>query len=183
MGYEVAINKAWSELASFKEPRDTSVRFLADNFAIDYENRAILSLSCNTAAKEFTSVLILHYLAQKAKGLSALTGQWLNFRELSEVEGYYAAFRARSLDPLIRKYGNNPLGILSCLERFSGKKAQGGDAAIVIETFDQVPALVKVWGKDEEFGADANMFFDASINHIFCTEDIVVLAQIIASQL
>jgi hypothetical protein len=183
MGYEVAINKAWGELASFKEPRDTSVRFLADNFTIDYKSRAILSLSCNVAAKEFTSVLILHYLVQKAKGLPPLTGQWLNFRELSGIEGYYAAFRKRSLEPLIRKYGNNPSGIISCLERFPGKHAEGGDAAIVIETFSRVPMLVKVWGADEEFGADANIFFDASINHIFCTEDIVVLAQIVASQL
>lgn len=183
MGYEVAINKAWNELLTFKEPRETAVRLLSDNFTIDYKKRALFSLSCNVAAKEFTSVIILHYLIQKAKGLPPLTGQWLNFRELSGIEGYYAAFRARSLAPLVRKYGNNPQGIISCLERFPGKKAEGGDAAIVIEVFTRVPALVKVWGKDEEFGADANMFFDASINHIFCTEDIVVLAQIIASQL
>jgi hypothetical protein len=112
-----------------------------------------------------------------------LTGQWLNFRELSGIEGYYEAFRKRSLEPLIRKYGNNPAGILACLERFSGEKAQGGDAAVIIETFPRLPALIKIWGRDEEFGADANMLFDAHINHIFCTEDIVVLAQMVASQL
>jgi hypothetical protein len=183
MGYEVAINKAWAELATFKEPHESATRFLADNYTVDYKNRAILSLSCNAPAKEFTTVLILHYLIQKAKGLPPLTGQWLNFRELSGIEGYYEAFRRRSLEPLIRKFGNNPEGIIACLERFSGKKAQGADAAVVIETFPQVPALIKIWGKDEEFGADANMFFDASISHIFCTEDIVVLAQMVASQL
>lgn len=183
MGYEIAIKKAWAELQSFKEPHETSVRFLADTYTVDHKNRMIMSLSCNAPAKEFTSVLILHYLIQKAKGLPRLTGQWLNFRELSGIEGYYEAFRRRSLEPVIRKYGANPQGIVFCLERFSGKKAEGGDASVVIETFAQVPALIKIWGKDEEFGADANMFFDASINHIFCTEDIVVLAQIVAGQL
>jgi len=43
--------------------------------------------------------------------------------------------------------------------------------------------LIKLWRQDTEFGPDANMYFDASIKNIFCTEDIVMLAQIVSSQL
>jgi hypothetical protein len=49
--------------------------------------------------------------------------------------------------------------------------------------FEGVPALVKVWKPDEDFGPDANIYFDRSIREIFCTEDIVVLAGIIAASL
>jgi hypothetical protein len=39
-----------------------------------------------------------------------------------------------------------------------------------------------MWRPDEEFGPEANLLFDKSITGIFCTEDIVVLAGIIASE-
>ena len=55
--------------------------------------------------------------------------------------------------------------------------------SLVIEAFIDVPVLVKLWKQDAEFGPDANMYFDSSIKNIFCTEDIVVLAQMVASQL
>ncbi len=183
MGYEVAVNKAWDELSSFKGASFTSVRFLADNYSIDPRARSIISLSCNVPAKEFTAIILLHYLIQKAKGLPRPTGQWLNFRELSGIEGYYPAFRRRCIEPLIRKFGRNPSGLFLALERFSSRKAEGADAAIIVELLEGVPAMVKLWGADEEFGAEANILFDRSITHIFCTEDIVILAQMLAAGL
>lgn len=58
-----------------------------------------------------------------------------------------------------------------------------GDIGIVLEAFQGVPALITLWRGDEEFGPEVNMLFDKSITQIFCTEDIVVLAGIIASQI
>jgi hypothetical protein len=54
---------------------------------------------------------------------------------------------------------------------------------VIIEAFEGVPVLIKAWKADSEFGPDANIYFDKSITGIFCTEDIVVLAGMIASQL
>ncbi|MDD2752769.1 MAG: DUF3786 domain-containing protein [Candidatus Omnitrophica bacterium] len=183
MSYEIAINKAWDELLKSTAPREKSVKFLADEFTLDYNQKKVLSLACNAPAKDFTVILILHYLAAAAKGLPATTGKWLTFRELSGIEGYYPAFRARSIEPVIRKHAHSPQGIFSVLERLPGKKAERGDASIVLFVLVGVPVLIALWGPDEDFGPDANMFFDESIKDIFCTEDIVVLAGIIASQL
>ncbi len=183
MGYEVALNKSWDDLANLKAPKNLSVKFMADEYSVDAAAKKILSLSCNTPAKDFVSILILHYLAQKLKILPALSNQWLTFRELSGVEGYYDAYHKRSIEPIIRKYGKNPDALKDVLSRLPGKLAEGGDVSIIIEAFKGVPVLVKLWRPDEEFGPDANMYFDASIKNIFCTEDIVVLAQIVASQL
>jgi hypothetical protein len=163
MGYEAALSRAWEELGAHDALR---VRFLAQEYTVDPKARVVNSVSCNAPAKDFTAILILHYLAKRLKGLSALTGRWLNFRELSGVEGYLEAFRKRSVEPLIRKYGRT-----------------GSDEARVIEAFEGVPVLVKIWKADEDFAPDANIFFDASVKEIFCTEDIVVLAGIVASSL
>lgn len=183
MSYEAAFKKAWEDLANLKEPKNLSVKFLADEYSVNIIDKKILSLSCNTPAKDFTSILILHYLAQKIKGLSAPSDQWLTFRELSGVEGYSDAYHQRSIEPIIRKYGKNPEAIKDVLKRLPGKLSTGGDISVIIEAFENIPVLIKLWKQDAEFGADANMYFDASIKNIFCTEDIVVLAQIVSSQL
>lgn len=179
----MALKKAWEDLANLNSAKNLSVKFLADEYSVDIQARRILSLSCNAPAKDFFSILILHYLAQEPKGLPSPSGTWLTFRELSGVEGYYDAYHQRSIEPLIRKYGSNPEALKGVLTRFPSRIAEGGDASIIIEAFEKVPVLIKLWKQDAEFSADANMYFDASIKNIFCTEDIVVLAQIISSQL
>ena len=183
MGYDAAINKAWDDLTKLRPDINLSVKFLADEYTIEPDEKKVLSLSCNVAAKDFYTIIILHYLIQKLKGLPGLTNEWLNFRELSGIEGYYPAFRKRAIEPIIRKYGNKPEAILDDLERLPAKRVDQGDIGIVIEVFEGVPALVELWRKDEEFSPEANMLFDKSITKIFCTEDIVVLAGLIAVSL
>ena len=183
MSYEIAVNKAWDDILKLGPEKNISVRFLSDTYSIDTENKKVFSVSCNVPAKNFIAILILHYLAKQLISLPAVTGEWLTFRELSGIEGYYPAFKKRAIEPVIRKYGNNPQGLYSVLERLAAKKAEGGDAAVIIEGFEGVPALIKVWRKDAEFGTDANIYFDRSIVQIFCIEDIVVLAGLIAEAL
>jgi len=183
MAYDVAINKAWEELGKLNPAGDLTVKFLADEYSLDLEAKKLISLACNVPAKDFTAILILHYLIQKLKGLPVLTGEWLGFRELSGIEGYEAAFKKRAIEPVIRKYGRNPEGLLAVLERIPGKRVDQGDIGIILEAFEGAPAMVVLWRPDEEFGPQANILFDKSITKIFCTEDIVVLAGIIAGSL
>jgi len=183
MGYEVAKSKAWEDLCNFNAAKKLAVKFLADEYEVDLENKRVVSLSCNALTKDFPAIIILHYLISKLKGLPKISGDWLTFRELSDIEGYADAFRRRSIEPIIRKYGSNPQGLFSVLDRLPGEKIMAADAGIIVQAFEGIPAMIKVWKPDEEFGPDANIYFDRSIKDIFCTEDIVVLAGIIASSL
>jgi hypothetical protein len=183
MGYEAALKKGWEDLAILAAPKHLSVKFMADEYALDLENKSVFSLSCNVPAKDFLSILILHYAAQKLKGLAPLSGEWVTFQELSGIQGYYQAYHKRSIEPIIRKYGSNPDALKEVLGRLPGKLSEGGDVSIAIEAFALVPVLIKLWKADSEFGPDANLYFDASIKNIFCIEDIVVLAQLVAGQL
>jgi len=183
MSYEAAFKKAWEDLSKLKPAKNLSVKFLADEYSVDTEEAKIASLSCNVPAKDFTGILILHYLARKIRGLPQPELEWLTFREFSGVEGYYDAFRRRCIEPVIRKYGKNPDAVKGALERLPGKLADGGDTAIQIDAFAGVPVLIKLWRPDTEFGPDANMYFDASIKNIFCIEDIIVLGGMVAAEL
>jgi len=183
MGYEAASKKAWEDLSKLKPAKNLSVKFLADDYTVDIGQRRVFSSACNVQAKEFIGILLLHYLAKELTGLPVPSGQWLTFREFSGIEGYYEAFHRRCIKPLIRKYGRNPDALKDIPTRIPGHLSDGADVSLVIEAFVGVPVLVKFWKQDAEFGPDANIYFDSSIKKIFCTEDIVVLAQIVASQL
>ncbi len=183
MSYDIAINKAWADLAQLKPLQKLTVKFLADEYSLDLESQKAFSLSCNIPAKDFSTILILHYLIKSLKGLPGETGEWLTFREISGVEGYFPAFRKRSIEPIVKKYGKSPDGIFSVLERLPSRKADSQEPGVIIEAFKGVPVLIKVFAADDEFGPDANIYFDRSIKEIFCTEDIVVLAGFVASQL
>ncbi|MBL7068382.1 MAG: DUF3786 domain-containing protein [Candidatus Omnitrophica bacterium] len=179
MGYAQAVEKAWNDITALAGDNKYSVKFLADTYDVDLDKREVISLSCNTPAKEYIIVLLLHYLKKrlKLKILPAPTGEWINFKQLEGGDGYYPAFKKRTIDVVLRKYRANPQAILDLIGRFCAKRVQIGDLGVVIEALEKVPILITLWKGDEEFGPEANILFDAGIAEIFCTEDIVVLTE------
>jgi len=167
MSYEAALNKSWDDLVKLNPASNLPVKFLDDEYSADIAAKKILSLSCNIPAKDFTAIIILHYLVSFLKGLPPVAGEWLTFREFSGIEGYYDAFKIRCIDPIIRR----------------GIKNRNEDYTRVVEAFTGVPVLVKFWKGDDEFSPDANIYFDKSITKIFCTEDIIVLGGLAAAKL
>ncbi|MFH1492505.1 MAG: DUF3786 domain-containing protein [Candidatus Omnitrophota bacterium] len=203
MGYEAALGKAWGDLAAASSEKEFFVRFFSDEYSVDVAGRKVLSLSwgtgkyimspkepavssgrgpvfCNVSAKDFVSILILHYLQRKLSGLPALIGEWISFKELESGEAYYPAFRKRAIEPVLKKLGNNPQGLFSGLNKGIVRKVNQADAAAAVEAFAGVPILVEFWKGDDEFGPEANILFDRNISGIFCTEDVAVLAGFVA---
>lgn len=180
MGYAVAVSKSWSELENVTKDKTLQVRFLADEYSIDLETKQVLSLSCNVPAKEYISILVLHYARKRIEGLSEASGEWIDFRQLDGGQGYYPTFKKRVIETIKRKYGSNPQALRKLLDRFKAKITDSADASIALEVFEGVPVLIQIWKGDEEFGPEANILFDKNIKDIFCTEDIVVLSEFVA---
>ncbi len=185
MSYERAIERAWSDIISLTDKERFSLKLLSDIYDIDVTRKRILSLSCNAPAKDYTVIILLHYLAKKlsTKKLPELSSEWIDFNELEGGEGYYPAFKKRTIDRLISKYGSKPEELLIASQRIKGENAQVPDVSIIIRPVDETAILIKMYRADEEFGPDANILFDKNISAIFCTEDIVVLTEIIVHQL
>ncbi len=183
MGYEVAVTKAWDELKNLTGERLLKARFMADEYEADIAGRKVISCSCNAPAKDYHAVLILHYLIKKMGGLPSLSGEWISFSGLRGFESYEPVFKKRAVMPIIRKYGANPAALLEAGERFGAKKSAYGDAGIIFEAFPGVPAMIAVWQGEEGLEPNASIAFDRNITDIFCTEDIVVLAEVVALSL
>ncbi|MDP2939058.1 MAG: DUF3786 domain-containing protein [Candidatus Omnitrophota bacterium] len=183
MAYQDALGKAWAKILTIKKQANYSVEFLADEYTINTTNKSVISLSCNIPSPDHITILILHYLIKEIEGLPKEIMQWISFPELDGGKGYYPTFKKRAIDPILRKFANSPEGLLTLIERFSAKRVQIGDFGIVIYAFLRIPVLITLWRSDEEFSTQVNMLFDASIKNIFPTEDIVVLAGLIAANI
>ena len=169
MSYQQALKKAWDDLTSISRDSDSyAVKLLSDTYTVDLKNRTVFSDSCNIPAKEYTSIIILHYLAKKLKlgSLPQPSGEWIDFRQLEGGEGYYPAFKKRTIDKILKKYGSSPK-----------------DMSTMVQALESVPMLITTSKADEEFGPAANILFDRTVSAVFCTEDIVVLTEIVVHQL
>jgi len=182
MEYEEALTKAWAQLKELSGQGNFSVKFLADEYSVDLEKKEIFSLSCNVPAKTYAAILILHYLIKKSQNLlpAQATGKWISLKELEGGEPYYSVFKKRVIDVIARKHGENPKGLFKATECLRAKKAAASDYSVVLEPFEKTAVLIEVWPGDDEFGPEANVLFDETIKDIFCTEDIVVMSEIIA---
>jgi len=178
MGYKAALEKAYGELSE-----QTTVRFFSNDYQVNPEKRTLTNLTAEKDAPEFIAVLVLHYIIKKLAGLPPPTGKWISFKALEGGEIYYPAFRKRAIEPVLKKYGANPAGLLSNIDRLGAEKESAGDCSIKLNPFEGVPVLVTVFASDDEFPADANVLFDESIKQIFATEDVAVLAGLVASKL
>ncbi len=183
MPYDVAIAKSWEELENLTKQKNHAVRFLADEYNINIDNQQILSLSCNIPTKEYLSILLLHYLSRKLKGLPAMSGEWVSFAQLPGGQGYLPVFKKRVVTRILKKYAVAPESLLELSRRFKAEKGQIADFSVVLEVFDQVPVLITLWRGDEEFAPEANIHYDQNIRDIFCTEDIVVMSEFVAAKI
>ena len=182
MGYEIALKKAWDTLEE-SGIKEKYIRFFNDEYEIDHSRRNIISMSCNIPAKVHYELLILHYLANEDKVSSISSDKWISFKELEGVEAYFSAFKKRAIDPILRKYGDNPSAIFERVKLFNAEKIGTGSAGISITTFPKIKIAVILWAKDDEFSAECNMLFNPEIKEIFPTEDVAVLGGITASLL
>ena len=180
MKFESAITMSWDKLLGSGISNNTKVIFLGDEYIVNIKLRKVLSLPHNTPIEDYLTVLILHYLSQKVAGLPGVSGEYLSFNGLSVINSFAEVFKERSTDVIMKRYGDNVFDILSVLHNLPAKKINRADVAIVVEAFEDVPILIELWEADEEFGPEANILFDKTITKIFCVEDIVVLAEVVA---
>ncbi len=185
MSYAQAIDKAWEDVRTLSGKERFTVKFISDTYDIYPVSKRAISASCNTGAKDHIAIILLHYLARKlALGrLPELTGEWINFSELEGGAGYYPAFKKRTESHIVRRYGANPEALFDAERRMNAKRGGFKDVSIVIYPFDEVAILVKMSKADQEFSSSASILFDNNISAIFCTEDIVVLTELIVHQL
>jgi hypothetical protein len=126
-------------------------------------------------------LLILHYF-NSAKGTPA-SGKLIAFKELPEGGVYSPTFSNRTINPLVKNFGEEPARLLEVGRKLGGYAADYGDTAVTIDAFSRVSITIVLWQGDDEFAAEGNILFDATVSDYLATEDVTVLCEIITWRL
>ena len=125
-------------------------------------------------------ILILHYLNNAKK--EDLTGELIAYQEIPSARFYLSSFNARSKDPFVNAFGDNPDRLPKVSEElFAAQKSSVGDVSVTVQAFPKVPVTFVIWRGDEEFPPNGTILFDSSIKNDFLSaEDISELVSMIA---
>jgi hypothetical protein len=106
----------------------------------------------------------------------APTGQLISFRELSGGQFYWEPFRKRSLDPLLKRIGNDVDRLRRNLDRFQWQPMDMGDLGARLHVLGNIDAVLVYQLGDEEMPPAADLLFDACIKRAFGAEEAAVIA-------
>ena len=157
--------------------KNITVRYLGEEYKVTFPVMKITKEYEKNEIPFREKVLILHYLAQ-AKGTPP-SGKYITFRELPEGPVYFRTFSKRTIQPLVKNFGEDPDRLLDAGKDFGGVRSELGDVSIVIPAFNHVPVTIVLWKGDEEFPPEGSVMFDANIQDYLTTEDVTVLSEVI----
>jgi hypothetical protein len=160
------------------EPNSIQIKFLNRMVTISWPD-LIFSQDSDKEITIKEKILILHYLNNAKK--EDLTGELIAYQEIPSARFYLSAFNARSRDPFIAAFGDNPDKLpVVAQELFAAQIASMGDVSVTIQAFPKVPITLIIWRGDEEFSPHGTILFDSSIkDNLLSAEDISELVSMI----
>lgn len=193
-GWEDILKRDFHEIAIFsKVDFDDdlgffNLRFFNEPFVVDvynkkiYQNRPDAPPTTVPEVSSFLATLIVHYLCS-VKDID-VEGSLISFRELpGGGDIYYPAFQKNAIQPIIQRFGENPVELIPAARPLGGKPIRRGDAAVELPVFPKIPVSVIVWSGDEEVSANANILFDITAKEQIHIEDLAVIGGVVAGKL
>lgn len=128
----------------------------------------------HTSHKEYLYLFILHYLMKAS--LAPLSGRWISEKDMP---GGAAFFRGPHTIParlIARAFDNNLDDFILRCEGLGGKPLAMADAAFSFEITPKIPVALLFWLGDEDFGCEAKLLFDSTIDQHLPLDIIYALA-------
>lgn len=125
-------------------------------------------------AGSLEQLVILHYLVHARGDLPER--QWVAYRDLPGARYHEGAFRAEVEAPLARALEESEASIRRRVEELGLERLEYGGFSFVWEALPRVPLLFVLNPADEEFPAEARVFFDVTAPCYLPTEDLEALA-------
>ena len=150
------------------------LRAFGKDFILRQADFQLLAADTGEAAKANDRILALHYLLCDAP--LAVSGDLISFRGFSEGQFYWQPFLARTVNPLMKRIGNDPDLLRDHLRRFDWQAVAMGDLGAQIHGIGKLDVTLVYHRGDDEFPPTADLLFDACIKQVFVAENAAVLA-------
>jgi len=126
-------------------------------------------------------ILVLHYVL--GSGKAQLANRLASFRDFEGGAIYYAAFKARSVDLLVREFGARSDTLRHVGDAIRAEQLRMNGVGMRVSFFPKLPITVHLWPGDDEVPPSANVLFDANAGKILPTEDLSVAAGVLVRRL
>jgi hypothetical protein len=126
-------------------------------------------------APVLVKILILHYLA-KAPGTSPRNVE-AGFAQIPGAGGYFAPFRARVIQPLVRAFDSDESATANAFRQIGAEERKFATRCFVVRIFPKIDVKVIYWKGDEEMPSEGQIVFDASVADYLPVEDIAVCCE------
>jgi hypothetical protein len=155
--------------------KEIAIEYLNQSYRITKPDIEISLMDSQEEVSMRDKVLILHYLLS-AKG-TPIANKLISFKELPGGSNYFRTFSKRAIEPLMEHFGEQPHVLIDTAGKLGGHNVALGDVAVTVNAFSRVPVTIVLWQGDEEFPAQGDILFDASISDYLSTYDVTVLCE------
>jgi hypothetical protein len=149
------------------------IRMFGADMTLDPASLA-LRTDAGAGAKPADHLLALHYLCCETPVRE--TGELVSFRDLPGGQFYYGPFRSRTVDLLVKSFGNDTERLRKNLARYDCEPLSMGDPGVKIHAIGVLRAALIYNPGDDEFPSGAEFLFNACVKRLFSAEDAAVLA-------
>ncbi len=172
---------AAGSLASLVGERVLRVRLMDRDCTVDAGAREMTYADDGSPVKPHMQVLTLHYLL--GAGGASPSGEMVTFREFPGGALYFPAYRKRTLDIVVSRFGRDPEALRRAGDRIGSAPLGMATVAFRTRFFPKLDVDLLMWTGDEEVPSSANMLFDSSAARMLSTEDVTVVAGALCSRL
>lgn len=153
-----------------------TVPYMENQYTVSYPDGAVNFADRQEEVNITEKILILHYLIH-ANG-TPLQNKWISFKELPDGAIYIDPFTRRTINPMVKVFGDNQEKFVEMTKYLNPKKETLGDTSLTIFAFPRVPVTYVLYSGDDEFPASGNVLFDASGPNYLPTEDFAFVASL-----
>ena len=158
------------------------VPVLNDVLEVDLSAKRV-STSAGQGVRPPWTILTLHYLAITAR--PEQQAPEVTFADLATARSYAGVYHARVVARLCATAGRDAQRLGAAAGALGGRSGAqaAGDAAFDFSVFPRVSVRLVWHAPDEEFPPSATLLLPENIESYFCSEDIVVLSELLVSRL
>jgi hypothetical protein len=149
-------------LADYRSESGYRLTFLGEDYHIDPGQGKIIRAQTPDKRLSFQEYLVLLVYLLKARDLP-LSGEWVNEKELKGGALFFRGPHALAREPLEKRYGRDPQGLLRAGQALGGTATGKGEASFRLTALPRIPLEYIFYGEDEEFPAQLIITFDRTV--------------------
>jgi hypothetical protein len=157
------------------------IRLMDRDCLVDLASRGMTYSDDGSDVKPHVQVLVLHYVL--GAGRAEPTGEMVTFREFPGGALYFPAYKKRTLDMLVSRFGADVGALRRAGEQLGAAALDKAAVAFRTRFFPKLDVDVLMWAGDDEVPSSANILFDSCAGRMLSTEDVTVVAGVLCSRL